>query len=236
MTTRHNLKNISRFIKDYASVISLAVSIVALGIGVFNTYQIKNNTQIATAGGTTGESPEKIIGELPKNTPVMGNPNAKLTVVEFGDFQCPYCGQFHKDVLPALKQEYIDTGKVKFAYIDFAFLGQESRDAAEAAKCAGEQNKFWEYYDELYNNQKGENLGAFNADNLKKFASDINLNAEQFNSCVLANKYNKQIADELSLGKKFGINGTPGFLIGKQSIKGAPPVAAFEQVINSQLK
>src|SRR3990167_3005650 len=101
-----------------------------------------------------------IAGELPKVSSedfVLGDQNAPVTIIEYGDYQCPFCGKFFKETEPTLRENYIKTGKVKFVYRDFAFLGQESLWAANAAQCAGEQGKFWEYHDYLYGNQNGEN-------------------------------------------------------------------------------
>ncbi len=213
-------------------------SVLALVLSGYNTYTISNGVTVpsnAQGAVATAEKPEKILKELPKTAPVLGNSNAKLTIVEFADFQCPFCGRFQSQVFPTIKSKYIDTGKVKFIYLDFAFLGQESLDTAEAAKCAQEQGKFWEYHDEIYKNQKGENQGAFNPVVLKKFATNIGLNITQFSECIADTRYDKAIAEEEALGKKYGINGTPGFLIGKQKINGAGNVENFQQVIDSQL-
>ncbi|MEQ1561462.1 MAG: thioredoxin domain-containing protein [Nitrospira sp.] len=231
-----DIKKDIEFVKENGVFISIAISIIALGMGIYNSYQIQNGGVVAKAGGVKTPALEKILKELPENVPVIGNPEAKLTIVEMADFQCPFCGRFHRDTLSALKQKYIDTGKVKFVYLDYAFLGQESRDASEAAKCASEQGKFWEYHDQLYNNQNGENQGNFNLINFKKYATAIGLDVAKFESCVADTRYDKQIADELALGKKYGVNGTPAFIIGKQFINGASPLANFEQVIDSQLK
>lgn len=213
-------------------------SVIALILSGYNTYKINEGGYVPTQAGAVAnnfEKPEKILKELPKNVQVLGNPNAKLTIVEFADFQCPFCGKFHKEVFPSIKKNYIDTGKVKFIYLDFAFLGQESLDTSEAAKCSTEQGKFWEYHDEIYKNQGGENQGSFNKTVLQKFATNIGLNMSQFNECIADTRYDKAIADEQALGKKYGINGTPGFLIGEQRISGVSNVQNFQQVIDSQL-
>ena len=213
-------------------------SLVALVLSGYNTYRINSGTVAALGvpGAVVGEKPEKILKELPKNAPVLGNPNAKLTIVEFADFQCPFCGKFHNSVFPSIKSEYIDTGKVKIVYLDYAFLGQESLDAAEAAKCAAEQGKFWEYHNQIYTNQRGENQNAFNTTVLRGFATNTGLDLAQFDLCVSQNKYDTLISEELSLGKKYGVTGTPAFLIGKQVIKGSSNIETFRSVIDAELK
>src|SRR3990167_2108621 len=106
---------------------------------------------------------------------VLGNPAAKVVLVEYGDFQCPFCGKFFKTTEKQLVDIYIKQGKAVLVWRDFAFLGEESFRAAEAARCAGEQNKFWEYHDYLFNNQRGENEGAFSDSILKSFAKTLKL-------------------------------------------------------------
>jgi len=115
---------------------------------------------------------------------VLGSPAAKVVVVEYGDFQCPFCGKFFKTAEQQLKETYLKSGETAFLWRDFAFLGEESIRAAEAARCAGEQGKFWEYHDYLFNyiwdnyyskNINGENVGAFSDRNLKSFAAALGL-------------------------------------------------------------
>jgi protein-disulfide isomerase len=237
MDIKQKTESISEFITEYGGGLSLLVALIAVAISGYNTYQIKNLavSPASIQGSSIPSDLSKALKELPEGAPFIGNPNAKLTVVEFADYQCPFCGRFFSETFPDLKREYIDTNKVKFIYLDFAFLGQESKYASYAALCAKEQGKFWEYHDELYNNQNGENKGAFNKNNLEKFAANVNLNLTEYKLCMESNKYQKLVADTQALGRKYGITGTPGFLIGKQSIKGAAPIDNFRQVIDSQL-
>lgn len=173
--------------------------------------------------------------QLPANAPRLGNPNAKVTIVEFADFQCPYCGKFQQEVYPFIKQEYVDTGKASFVYLDFTFLGDESKFAAEAAKCAGEQGKFWEYHDKLLESQNGENQGAFTVSKLKGFARSIVPNTFVFNQCLDSKKYSQAVADETALGRAAGIAATPTVLVNGKLVVGALPYAAFKQEIEAAL-
>jgi len=183
------------------------------------------------AAPVPGQKVNVSVGHLP----VLGNKNAKVEVVEFGDFQCPFCGRFYKDVEQQLKKDYVDTGKVKFAFRHYAFLGQESTSAAEASECANEQGKFWEYHNYLYENQKGENQGAFSKENLKSFAATLGLNTSQFNSCLDSGKYAKNVTDDFSDGQNAGVNGTPATFINGQLVSGAQPFASFKTLIDQEL-
>lgn len=166
---------------------------------------------------------------------VLGDQNAPVTMIEYGDFQCPFCGKFFKDTEPTLREKYIKTGKVKFIYRDFAFLGQESFWAANAARCAGEQDKFWQYHDYLYNNQSGENQGAFSKNNLKGFAKVLGLEKEKFDICLDSDKYLEAIQKETKEGGAAGVQGTPASFINGIIYAGALPTANFIQIIDAEL-
>ena len=173
---------------------------------------------------------------IPKTRHFKGDPNAPVTIIEFGDFQCPFCGRFAASTEPQINKVYIQSGKVRFGYLNFAFLGQESNWAAEAAECASDQNKFWEYHDMLYSSQAGENQGAFNKDNLKKFAEDLELDISAFNECFDSGKYTQLIQEESSTASSIGVRSTPTFFINGQALVGAQPFEIFQQVIDPLLK
>ena len=181
---------------------------------------------------------------------VLGNPNAPVTVVEFSDFQCPFCGRFHATVEPKIISDYVRTGKVKFVYRDFPFLDgfpgvsadqKESHWASEAARCAGAEGKFWEYHDYLFQHQNGENQGAFAKDKLKAFASALKLDTAAFNSCLDSDKYANEIEQDKSDASTAGVSATPttfvnGVMVtvGGQSA-GAAPYATFKTAIDAAL-
>ena len=173
---------------------------------------------------------------LSKTRHFMGDPDAPITIIEFADFQCPYCGRFFAETKPQIDETYMQSGKVRFAYFNFAFLGPESNWAAEAAECAADQNKFWEYHDKLYSSQSGENQGAFNKDNLKKYAEELGLDTSAFNECLDSGKYTQLIQDESNMASSIGVRSTPTFLINGQAVVGAQPFEIFEQTIDSLLR
>lgn len=165
-----------------------------------------------------------------------GDPHSPVTIIEFADFQCPYCGRFFAQTEPQINEQYIQSGKVRLGYFHFAFLGPESNWAAEASECASDQDKFWEYHDKLYSSQSGENQGAFNKDNLKKFAQELGLDTSAFNECLDSGKYTQLIQDESSMASSIGVRSTPTFLINGRAIIGAQPFEIFQQTIDSLLK
>jgi protein-disulfide isomerase len=163
----------------------------------------------------------------------ISTPSAKLTVVEFGDYQCPACGAAHP-IVKQILNDYKD--KINFVYRHFAFLGQESSWAAEAAECAGEQGKFWEYHNYLYENQKGENQGTFSKDNLKNIATSLKLDTDKFKACFETGKYTQKVLNDRADGGALGINSTPTFFIDGEKTAGVIPYDQFKQKLDSLLK
>jgi len=167
--------------------------------------------------------------------PVQGNKDAKVTIVEFADYQCPFCEKLYTDTISQIIKQYVDTGKAKFAYRDYAFLGQESTWASEATACANDQGKYWEFHDYLFTHQGSENSGALSKDNLKGFAATLGLNTDKFNSCLDTDKYAKQVADDLAAGQKGGVQGTPAVFVDGKVVVGAEPFSTFQKLIDQEL-
>ncbi len=165
-----------------------------------------------------------------------GDADAPVTILEFSDFQCPYCGRFFAQVGPEINRQYIETGKARLGYIHFAFLGPESLWSAEASECAADQDAFWEYHDKLFNNQNGENKGAFSKENLKGFAADLGLDMEAFNQCLDGGVYTEYVQSQVDFGRQIGVQSTPTFLVNGIPVVGAQPFDAFQQAIEASLE
>lgn len=234
-TSRDSGKN------PYAVPVSIIVAGVLIASAVIYSNRGASGTATAkdaVAGGAVAPvgSPGDITN-IAGDSPFLGNPQAPVTMVEFADFQCPFCGRFFQTVETPIVDQYVKTGKVKFVYRDFAFLGAESEDAAVAARCAGEQGKFWEYHDYLFSHQQGENEGAFAKPNLKKFARAISgIDSAKFDACVDQERYMNAVRADTAAGKSYGVNGTPATFINGRLVAGAQPVAAFVSVIEEELK
>ena len=172
---------------------------------------------------------------LIQGSTILGNPNAKITIVEFGDYQCTFCYKFHDETMKKINQEYIKTANVNFIYKDFPLNGEQSILASEASYCAQKQNKFWEYHDTLYNNWGGENTGWITENVLQGFARDVGLNMDEFSQCLENSEYRQKVLDNEQFAREIGINATPSFLIFNDSelyrIIGAQPFDKFEQAI-----
>lgn len=172
------------------------------------------------------------------NDPMLGNPKAKVTIVEFSDFQCPYCRTFFEDTYGKLKKEYIDTGKVRLVFRNFPLsFHSMAKPAALAAQCAQEQNKFWQYHDALFVEQakKGQGTISFSATDLKTWAQGIGLNIQQFSQCLDSQKYSAKIDADIAAAGTAGVNGTPSFFINGQLLVGAQPYSEFKALIDDAL-
>jgi len=173
--------------------------------------------------------------------PFKGASNAKVAVIEFSDFQCPFCGRYDKDTYPAILKDYVDTGKVKYVWRDYPLeFHQNAEKAAEAAHCAGEQGKFWDMHDRLFANQ--QNIAA--AD-LPKHAEALGLNVSLFQQCLDSGRFATQIKKDIADAGGVGISGTPSFLIGvvqpngsvkiTKKLVGAKSYSEFKSAIDALL-
>jgi|ERR1051326_581284 protein-disulfide isomerase len=165
----------------------------------------------------------------------LGKPDAPVTFEMFGDFQCPVCGEFARSEEPLFFKHYVDTGKVKFVWRDFTWIGNESVQAAQAARCAGEQGHFWAYHNYLFDNQSGENLGQFSRTNLVLFAVSVGLDPVTFTPCLDSQKDLAALQDALRFGVSVGVDVTPAFLINGDLKIGAPPLSRLEALMDSYL-
>jgi protein-disulfide isomerase len=167
--------------------------------------------------------------------PAKGDKNAPVTIIEFSDFQCPFCARFHTQTLPQIKSKYIDTGKVKLVYRDFPLtsIHPNAEPAAEASECADEQGKFWEMHDLLF--EKQDEWSDIGISKFKDYAKELNLDADKFNKCLDSSKYKDEISKDMQDGVAAGVQGTPAFFVNGILLSGAQPFTAFDQVIQQEL-
>ena len=179
---------------------------------------------------------------LDNGSPILGDPNAPITLIEFGDYQCHFCNVYYHNTQHKIINEYVMTGKVNVIFKDFTIIGPDSIGAANAAHCANEQEKFWEYHDHLYNNWSGENNGWASNKNLVNFANELKLNVQLFSECMNSNRYNEMIGQSNLDGQALGLTGTPAFYVISmnnqqvQFISGAQPYEVFEKVFDSMIE
>lgn len=177
------------------------------------------------------------INELPRvdasvdDDDVLGDENAPITIVEFSDFECPFCGKYYSNTYSKIKEEYVDTGKVKYIFRDYPLsFHANAETAAQAAECAGDQDKFWEMRGMIFDNQ-----ATLSQDSFEEWAGEIGLSEPQFNECLSGGKYKEEVAKDIADAESYGVQGTPAFFINGILITGAQDYSVFEEVIESEL-
>ena len=201
--------------------LAIPILIGVLVGGVLSEYGVNSN-----------DSKKLTFSKLVENgSPVMGNINAPITILEWGDYQCTFCYKFHQNTLDIINEDFIKTGKVKFIFKDFPLNGPDSKLAAEASYCAQDQEKYWQYHDELYKNWGGERTGWITRESLDKFAEIVDLDIEKFNKCLDDHKYENKVDLLYAFGKEIGIDATPSFLVFNDEkiikIRGNQPLEVF---------
>jgi protein-disulfide isomerase len=241
-----NQRRIVLIVGGACALIALIAVVIAVALAVLGPAIGKTFSSVATdLSGTpqvqsSAAAPNVVMPparDHPQaNGNKMGDPNALVKIVEYADFQCPYCMRYWQQTGPLIIQNYVATGKVYYEYRSVGgFIGQGSADAANAAYCAGDQNKFWGYRDVLFANWTGENVGDFTPDKLRQFAAAIYLNMDQFNTCINTGAHMDQVNQDVSAAKAAGVSGTPAFVVNGKLMEGAQPYSTFQQVIDAAL-
>jgi protein-disulfide isomerase len=213
-------------------IIGVIVVAIIAGIAVFSSPSSETvNLDMGRTHGTISTA---------MGSPILGNPSAPITIVEFGDYQCHQCYNWFHNTKPAITKEYIETGKANLVFVDLAFLGRDSPMAAQASYCAEDQEMYWEYHDMLYNYQGSKiDDGWANNERLKAFAENLGLDMDLFESCLDSGKYSKRVQFNIQQAKEHGVRGTPGFFIvgpdGQQQLSGAQPFSVFKQIMDSMI-
>ncbi|HLD19560.1 MAG TPA: DsbA family protein [Candidatus Nanoarchaeia archaeon] len=228
----------------YVSVLLGVLLVVAVSLN-FMTYQTLSK---ALSGGSLGGSPSggnqaPIVVPPPSQPAAPSGPvqvdlsgtysrgpaNAKVTIVEYSDFQCPFCSRSYP-TMKAVLQKYGNDVRLVYKHFPLSFH-PEATPAAEASECAGEQNKFWEFHDKVFENQDSMSVA-----NYKKWAGELGLKQAQFDQCADSRKYKSKVEQQTQQGQADGVSGTPTFYINGQQIVGAQPQSVFEQAIDAVLK
>jgi protein-disulfide isomerase len=176
-----------------------------------------------------------------KGSPVLGAKSAPVTIIEFGDYQCPFCQKWNHDTKPLIEKDYIDAGKVKLIYMDFPIVGDDSIKAHAGSYCADEQGMYWKYHDFTYANQGHENDGWASADNIKALASRLDgLDADAFVKCMDSGKYEGRVNENKNVAMRIGVSSTPTFVVigpdGQGTeVTGAQPYSVFQNLLDQKL-
>lgn len=212
---------------DYRLVAVSAAVGVAAGLAATAIWEPVEHDTLTATGLEAGGSP------------VLGDPAAPLTMVEWGDYQCTFCYRFHQGTLEMIKLDYVQTGMLRMVFQDFPLNGHDSELAAQASWCAADQGHYWEYHDTLYRNWGGERTGWITVQSLRGFALEVNLDVAEFDDCLGSARHAGAVRDGYQLSREMGIDATPSFIIhdGSRAIKitGNQPPETFIRVLDELL-
>ena len=225
--------------------IGAIISAVAIVIAFIGFDGISNPTELKIQPTPTAQQvgPAKITMNtfLANGSPILGQRDAPITLIEFGDYQCHFCNVFFHSTEDDILKNYVKTGKVKMIFKDYNIIGPDSVNASHGAHCAKDQGLFWEYHDILYSNWTGENNGWASSENLGKFAQEIGLDMDIWSECMVNGKHSQTILGSNEDAKSLELTGTPAFFVigpdGKTTrLFGAQPYETFEKVFENELQ
>ena len=220
--------------KKKGIIVGAIAAIIA--IAIIASYSASSSETVNLDMGRTHGTVSTAMG-----SPILGDPSAPITIVEFGDFQCHACYNWFHTHKPTIYNHYIATGKANLVFVDLAFLGRDSPKAAQASYCAEDQGKYWEYHDILYNNQEDRIDGGWaSTERLKAFAFSLGLDMELFESCLDSGKYQKRVQYNIQEAKKHGARATPTFVIvgpdnQQEQFQGGQPYSTFNRIMDSMI-
>ncbi len=217
-----------------------ALSVVALQLAACGSSDAGSPVATATSAGALGSS-----APAPATVTALslGSPDAKVVLATFEDFQCPFCLQYTSQIEPTLIKEYVDTGKVRYEYHNFVILGAESTKAAVGAYCAGDQDKFWAYHDQLYQIElaagqlQGEklNAGRFTDGVLSGIANSLGLDKTKFDACYSGPAAAQAVKSDVSLASSLKLAGTPTFTLNGRVVSAPSSIGGWRQLLNQAL-
>ncbi|MHB1316752.1 MAG: thioredoxin domain-containing protein [Minisyncoccota bacterium] len=225
----------------YGMPVAIVIAGLLIAIAVYSSSSKNTNTALVEQPHQQEQEIKVDIANVQiDNEPFIGNQNAPVTIAYWSDFQCPFCKRFDLETLPTLVKNYVDTGKLKVVFKDFQFLGPDSEIAGHASKAVWElyPDLYYKWHQAMYEAQDEEHGGFGDKESIIKLTRTIpGIDADKVSSLMEENKTNfQQEQDEdKQEASQFGINGTPGFVIGTQVISGAQPVSIFTQLIGIEL-
>lgn len=218
----------------------LGAAVIQIVLLIFIAVQISGMGDLTLTGAAAAEPIPTAKAEAPP-TPtaqvsvdddyVLGNADAPVTIIEFSDFQCSFCARLYSDAILQIKEKYVKTGKVKFVFRDFPLdFHKEAQPAAIAANCAGEQGKYYEFHDKIFENQ-----GSLGGDSYRRWAGEIGLDVAMWQSCLTDPKQVEEIRKDIRDGAAAGVRGTPATFVNGKMVSGAQPFSVFAQLIEAEL-
>lgn len=217
-----------------AAIIVLAI-VVLPSLGSGGSESESSTTGDGSGAAAQGQAPDQTWESLVRRTPddpmAMGAVDAPVVMVNYSEFQCPFCGKFARDTEPTLIEEYVEDGTLRIEWRDFPYLGPESTTAAHAGRAAAAQGKFWEFHDAMYADQLPPNSGGLDEDHLSGVAENLGLDVEKFLADMSSEATQRAVQDDFAEGQAIGVTGTPAFIINGVPVIGAQPTQVFRDTI-----
>jgi len=224
--------------------IALAVAAAAVAILASELFHDRGGGPLIAGGQTPVSASDHLCasGLVPVDGRKCGPDSAPVKIIEVSDYQCPWCKRFVDTTEKAAEEQYVAEGLVQIEFHNFAVTGgnqpkevNEATLAAEAAECANDQGRYWEYHYKLYAEQEGENQGAFRPERLKQFAAELELNQQEFDACLDSHRHIDLIEREREEAASLGARGTPTLVINGQMVPGYLPFDRFQPLIEEAL-
>ncbi len=205
--------------------------VAVLVIGSFFVFT-GNGSPSGNVVNNGGDNQPTVVKASVDDDAILGDKDAPVTIIEFSDYQCPFCGRFWSETLPLIKEQYIDTGKVRFVYRDFPLssihpMAQPAAEATECVRDKGGDDAFWEMHDLIFANQQ-----ALSVDNLESWAQDIGYD---ISSCLSSGEFRSEVLKDTADAQSAGGRGTPYFVVNGNAVSGAQPFSVFQQIIEAEL-
>ena len=229
------LNGFQKFLAVIVIIQVLLLIFIAVKMSALSAVNIESNdvadVPTPSAEPSNNKAPTVNMDALIDDDSVKGDKNAPITIVEFSDYECPFCERFYSETFAQINEKYIKTGKVKFVYRDFPLnFHQNAQKAAEAAECAGEQDKYFEMHDLLFEKGVSEGVNSF-----KQYAKELKLDTTKFDQCLDSGAMAQEVQKDFVAGQQAGVSGTPAFFINGKELVGAQPFQAFKQIIENEL-
>lgn len=216
-------------------------AIIIAAVLIAGSVLYTSGSRTASVGGSQAPEQSRVVDRSlveSDDDPTIGSADAPVTIVEFSDFQCPFCRIFWQESYPQLKQDYIDTGKARLIYRDFPLdFHPAAHVAAVGAQCANQQGKFEEYHDTVFGEQTKQGTGtlSFGEEEIRAWARQAGVDAVSFDACLQSDAFDDEIAQDMAAGAAAGVSGTPSFYVNGREIVGAQPYEIFQQFIEEEL-
>ena len=212
--------------------ILVVITLLLTAVNSYITFDTRSKVNAIIAGAEISGGEVKASTQYSGDALMLGQDSAKVTIVEFSDYECPYCRRFAQNTYPSFQKEFVDSGKAKFAYRNFPLgMHEFAQKASEAALCAKDQDKFWEYHEKVFSVSADS---ALDVTSLKKYASDLGLDTAKFNDCLDNSKMAAAVKKDQQDGSAAGVTGTPAFMVNNVLVTGACPIQTFRDAINAE--